>query len=297
MSERADSGRRRRLAPPADDPAAPTSYRLTVAYVGTRYAGWQRQPNALAVQQVLEEALAAVAGGAVRVVGAGRTDAGVHARGQVASLALGTPRPPQALVRGSNRFLPADVRVMAAERVPPGFDARRHADSKSYLYRFERAAVIDPFAAPFVVRLPGGVSLPTLRRAAALLPGRHDFSAFAKTGGAHRQPVRTLHRVDVLEGGSRVALRFVGDGFLRGMVRSLVGTLLEVARGRLEEARLRELLAGGARCEVGPNAPAHGLELEEVVYPERWAARERFPVETRTGAAPGPPAGALRESL
>jgi tRNA pseudouridine38-40 synthase len=267
----------------AGDPAGSATYRLTVAYVGTRYAGWQRQPNAPTVQEILERALAEVAGRAVHVVGAGRTDAGVHARGQVASLVLDPPRPVKALVRGANRFLPDDVRVMSAERVPAGFDARRHARSKSYLYRLERAPVIDPFAAPFVVRLPAGVSLPALRRAAALLPGRHDFSAFAKTGGAHRQPVRTLFRVELAEQGSRLLLRFVGDGFLRGMVRSLVGTLLEVARGRLGEARLVELLAGGSRPEAGPNAPAHGLELEAVAYPQSWAALERFPADPGAG--------------
>jgi tRNA pseudouridine38-40 synthase len=264
----------------------PTSYRLEVAYAGTRYAGWQRQRNALTVQQTLEEAIAEVAGVPVRILGAGRTDAGVHARAQVASFVLDRPRPVTALVQGTNRFLPEDVRVMGASRMAPGFDARRHARSKTYVYRFAREPVIDPFVAPFVVRLPGSVSVPILRQAMALLPGRHDFSAFAKTGGSHRQPVRTLLRAELVVDRARLELRFVGDGFLRGMVRSLVGTLIEVARGRLARARLRQLLTGGTRPEAGPNAPAHGLMLESVRYPARWSALERFPPGDQGGGGP-----------
>ena len=255
----------------------PFSYRLTVAYVGTRYAGWQRQPNAPTIQQRLEEALAAVLTRSVRVVGAGRTDAGVHARAQVASLALDRTFPLEALVRGTNRFLPEDVRVLLAERVPAGFDARRHAELKCYLYRLDRSAVIHPFDAPFVAPMPRAASVERLGRALECLPGRHDFSAFAKSGGAHRQPVRTLSRVELREEGAGVELRFVGEGFLRGMVRALVGTLLEVARGRLPQERLEALLEGAAREEAGPNAPARGLCLEAVAYPSRWQALERCP--------------------
>lgn len=253
------------------------SYRLTISYVGTRYAGWQRQPASPSVQQQLEEALAALLTYPVRVVGAGRTDAGVHALAQVASLVLPRPFAVEALVRGANRFLPRDVRVLRAERVPAGFDARRHAEHKSYVYRLDRAPVIDPFRAPFVAPMPRAASVEVLRAALQCLPGRHDFSAFAKAGGAHRQPMRTLLRVDLREDGSRLELRFVGDGFLRGMVRALVGTLLEVARGRLSPAQLEALLAGAERAAAGPSAPAHGLCLEAVEYPSRWQALERYP--------------------
>jgi tRNA pseudouridine38-40 synthase len=229
------------------------------------------------VQQALEEALASLLAEPVRVVGAGRTDAGVHARAQVASFALDRGFPVQALVRGTNRFLPADVRVMRAERVPAGFDARRHAEEKCYLYRLERAPVIDPFTAPYVAPMPRDASVERLREALGRLPGRRDFSAFAKSGGSHRQPVRTLSRVELREEGSGLELRFVGDGFLRGMVRALVGTVLEVARGRLTPDRLDALLDGATRAEAGPNAPARGLCLEAVSYPARWGASERYP--------------------
>ena len=273
-------------------------HRLILSYRGAAYAGWQRQENALAVQQVVEEALARLlapgerspAGpGArpIRVVGASRTDAGVHARAQAAHLeeAAGSALPHstplraslRALVHGVNHFLPADVRVMAAHRVAAGFHARKHAAGKVYLYRLRRAAVLSPLDAPFVVRVAADLDLAAMRRAAAALPGRHDFSAFALAGGGHRQPCRRIGAAEWLEEAGELRFRIAGEGFLRGMVRSLVGTLLEVGRGRRSPEAFRELLAGAPRAAAGPTAPAHGLCLEEVVYPERWAALEAYP--------------------
>lgn len=264
-------------------------HKLILSYRGGAYAGWQRQENALGVQQVVEEALgrllrAGEEGVAppVRVVGAGRTDAGVHARAQAAHLEWpledGPPPPewltPRALLHGANRHLPEDVRVMAAHRVADGFHARKHAAGKVYLYRLRPAEVLSPLEASFVVRLAGRLDLDALRRAAAALPGRHDFTAFALAGGAHRQPFRTVTEAEWLEVQGELRFRIAGDGFLRGMVRSLVGTLLEVGRGRRTPEGFRELLQGRPRADAGPTAPAHGLCLEEVVYPERWRAIE-----------------------
>ncbi|MFP3938938.1 MAG: tRNA pseudouridine(38-40) synthase TruA [Thermoanaerobaculia bacterium] len=268
------------------------NYRLILSYCGGAYAGWQRQGNALAVQQVVEEALGrllptelvaeAPAGGGEtgpgpRIVGAGRTDAGVHARGQAAHLELPGAFPLRALVYGTNRFLPPDVRVMAAHRVPDGFHARKNAASKVYLYRLRPAAVLSPLDAPFVVRVDPGVDAAALRRAAALLPGCHDWSAFALAGGSHGQPFRTVLAAEWLETGGELRLRIEGEGFLRGMVRGLVGTLLEVGRGRRSVEGFRDLLRGRPRGAAGPTAPAHGLCLEEVRYPARWEALETFP--------------------
>ncbi|HEX3554580.1 MAG TPA: tRNA pseudouridine(38-40) synthase TruA [Thermoanaerobaculia bacterium] len=250
-------------------------YRLTLSYRGTAYAGWQRQENARSVQQTVEEALERLLGGGgrpVRVVGASRTDAGVHARGQAAHLELAAPFPERGLVHGGNHHLPEDVRILAAAAMPPGFHARQHARGKEYLYRLSRAAVLSPLDSLFVARLPGAVDLEAMQRAAAVLPGRHDFSAFALAGGSHGQPFRHIVAARWEEAGEELRFRVVGAGFLRGMVRALVGTLVEVGTGRRSLQSFAGLLAGGPRAAAGPTAPAHGLVLERVLYPPEWSA-------------------------
>ena len=248
------------------------TYRLTLAYRGTAYAGWQRQENALGVQQVVEEALERLLGGPARIVGASRTDAGVHARGQAAHLELADPFPERGLVHGTNRHLPADVRVLAAAAMPPGFHARKHAAGKEYLYRLGRAAVLSPLDSPFVAPAPAALDLDRMARAASCLPGRHDFSAFALAGGSHGQPFRRIFSARWEESGEELAFRFVGEGFLRGMVRALVGTLIEVGTGKRSVEGFAELLAGQPRSAAGPTAPAHGLTLQRVFYPPEWRA-------------------------
>jgi tRNA pseudouridine38-40 synthase len=246
------------------------TYRLTLAYRGAGYAGWQRQENARAVQQVVEEALERLMGHKVRVVGASRTDAGVHARGQVAHLELAAPFAARGLVHGGNHLLPEDVRIRSAAEMPAGFHARKHAWGKEYVYRLSRAAIVSPLDSLFVARVPGPVSVKRMTLAAAALPGRHDFSAFALAGGSHGQPFRTLTAAGWEEEGTELRFRVVGEGFLRGMVRALVGTLVEVGTGRRSLESFAALLAGGARAAAGPTAPAHGLVLERVFYPPEW---------------------------
>jgi tRNA pseudouridine38-40 synthase len=241
--------------------------RLLIAYCGTGYAGWQRQANARAVQEVVETALAELVGQPVTLAGASRTDAGVHARGQVAHLDLDREFACSALVHGTNHRLPADIRVLAAEPAAADFHARFSASGKEYRYRLSRAAVVTPFDAPYVVRIEGGLDVDALRAGAALLVGRHDFTAFALAGGTHREPERTISAAEWSERGEELVFRVVGDGFLRGMVRGLVGTLLEVGAGRRQVGALAALLQGRARGEAGPTAPARGLILERVFYP------------------------------
>jgi tRNA pseudouridine38-40 synthase len=245
-------------------------FRLTLAYRGGAYVGWQRQPNGLSVQQVVEEALADLLGGDARLIGASRTDAGVHARGQVAHLELAASFPERGLVHGTNHRLPEDVRVLAAARAPQGFHARRCAQAKEYRYRLVRAAVVSPLDSPFAVRAAPHLDIVAMAAAAAHLVGRHDFGAFALAGGAHRSPVRRIFAAEWLERGEELVFRVVGDGFLRGMVRSLVGTLLEVGHGRRSPASLSDLLAGRPRSAAGPSAPARGLALERVLYAPKW---------------------------
>ncbi len=241
-------------------------YRLTIAYRGAGYAGWQRQPDALAVQEVVEAALAGLLEERVRVVAASRTDAGVHARGQVAHFELDREFPEAALVHGTNRRLPDDVRVMAAARAPEDFHARKSARAKEYRYHLVQARVLSPLDALFAVPVVAEIELDRLRRCAEMLLGEHDFTAFALAGGSHRQPVRRILAAEWIQSGARLTFRIVGSGFLRGMVRSLVGTLLEVGRGRRSEESFAALLEGRPRGEAGPTAPARGLVLEQVEY-------------------------------
>ena len=247
-----------------------SSYRLIVSYRGAAYAGWQRQENALAVQQVLEEALEKLLRQPVRVHGAGRTDAGVHARGQAVSFELAEPFAERGLVHGTNHHLPEDVRVLAAAEMPAGFQARKHAAVKEYSFRLSRAAVLSPLDAPFAVRVPAQIDPARMAQASAFLPGRHDFSAFALAGGSHGQPFRTICSAIWEEAGEELCFRVTGDGFLRGMVRALMGTLIEVGLGRRTPADFAGLLGGQTRAAAGPTAPPHGLVLERVLYPPAW---------------------------
>jgi tRNA pseudouridine38-40 synthase len=242
-------------------------YRAVIAYVGTAYRGWQAQSNASrTVQAVLEQALEGFAGELVRAVAAGRTDAGVHADGQVVHFDLARDRPPIEVRDAVNRLLPADVRMMQVARAAADFHARWDAVWKEYLYRWSRAEVVAPRDAPFVAPISRSADAARMAAAAAELVGRRDFGVFAV-----RRPegdsIRTLHSVTIEERGQELTALFRGDGFLRGMVRSICGLLADIGRGRLPAGRMGEILETADRRLLAQKAPAAGLVLVRVEYP------------------------------
>ncbi len=241
--------------------------RLLLEYDGTRYHGWQRQSGDLSIQQVLEESLQRLTGEPVKLIGSGRTDAGVHALGQVASFRTGSTIPLKAFHEGLNSMLPYDIAVLEAREAPPEFHARKSALSKTYEYRILNRPSRSPLHHHYGWWVSHKLDAAALTAAALALPGEHDFSAFRASGSGNRNPVRQIFsaRWQTHPGGW---LRFTitGNGFLRGMVRSLVGTMVEVGKGKAEPALLVELLKSGERRRAGPTAPPQGLYLVEVVY-------------------------------
>ena len=245
--------------------------KLLLSYDGTDFSGFQRQANARSVQQELESALEPIEGRHVTVAGAGRTDAGVHALGQVASFKLSNAIPAADLVQAMNARLPEDVRVLAADEVDAGFHARFSARGKAYRYRISNTAVISPFERRFALHLSRSLDLAAMRDAAQRLVGGHDFSCFqAKTEKA-RGSVRTVTRSEWSEeplpdGGRLLVYDIAGSGFLKYMVRNIVGTLVEVGDGRRTPASIGKLLASKNRAAAGPTAPPQGLYLVRVDY-------------------------------
>jgi tRNA pseudouridine38-40 synthase len=241
--------------------------RLLLEYDGTRYHGWQRQKNALTVQEVLEAALARLTGQALKVIGSGRTDAGVHALGQVANFQTTSPLPLKAFVHGLNSLLPPDLAVLKVEEAPPGFHARKSALAKTYEYRILNRPIRSPLHQHHVWWLPYALNLEAMRQAAVALVGEHDFAAFQASGSSVKN---TGRRVEAATWHSRpggwLCFTITADGFLRGMVRSLVGTLVEIGRGKRSPGDLAALLQSGDRRRVGPTAPPQGLYLVEVRY-------------------------------
>lgn len=243
--------------------------KLTVQYDGTAYAGWQRQENGVSIQSLLEDALEPIEGSPVVVHGAGRTDAGVHALAQVATVALAVAMEPPRLARALNAILPPDVRVLAVEEAEPAFHARFSAVGKVYEYRIVNAPLVSPFLHKHVWHVGQPVNLEVVREASALLVGAHDFAAFQGAGAAVASTDRTVRTIEWEDGGGfdlPLVMRIEGDGFLRNMVRIIVGTLVEVGAARWQPSRVARILASRDRTQAGPTAPAQGLFLVRVIY-------------------------------
>jgi len=248
------------------------SYKITVAYDGTDYIGWQRQATGTSVQGLIEDALREFGDGDVAVSGAGRTDAGVHALAQVASFALVRAIAPDVLVRALNAKLPDAVRVTAAEQVLASFHARFDARRKTYRYRIWNADVLPPFERRYAWHVPGGLDVAAMRQAAAIVEGIHDFAAFQSAGSDVATTTRHVYRSTLVADGALLVYETVADGFLRHMVRALAGSLVEVGRGRETPAWFTRVLDTRQRSAAGRTAPAHGLFLVGVDYPDALAA-------------------------
>ena len=241
--------------------------KLTLAYDGTRFVGWQRQAEGESIQGLLEDAVGRFEGAPVTVHGAGRTDAGVHALGQVASVRVTCRHDVATLTRALNAQLPEDVRVLSVEEADSDFHARFSARTKTYRYVIRNAPIATPFERAFVWHLPERLDLVAMQEAAAMVVGTHDFAAFQSVGTETPGSVRTIVRSEVVEREpSLIAYEVMGEGFLRYMVRALTGTLVEVGRGWRTPASMRALLAGGRRSEAGATAPPLGLFLVSVDY-------------------------------
>jgi tRNA pseudouridine38-40 synthase len=242
------------------------SFKITVAYDGGPFVGWQRQASGTSIQGLIEEALRELDDRDVSVAGAGRTDAGVHALAQVASFALVRDVTADVIVRSLNAKLPPEIRVLTAEEVPASFHARFHAVAKAYRYRLWNAVVLNPFERAYAWHVFGSLDLPAMAEAAQLVEGRHDFAAFQATGGKLRTERTILRSTMTASSDGLITYDVTGNGFLRHMVRSIVGTLIEVGRGRRRPEWIRDVIASRDRAQAGQTAPAHGLFLVRVDY-------------------------------
>jgi tRNA pseudouridine38-40 synthase len=237
-----------------------------LAYDGTGFHGWQQQPDHPTVQGVLTAAARDLFGGEVRVSGASRTDAGVHALGQTVALGAASSLPATTVQAALNARLPREIRVMAAGEAPVDFDPRRGAAGKRYAYLIDNGPVPSPLLLRYAWHVPGPLDLPAMRAALAALHGRHDFSAFCAAPGREAEPACRVRALHVRRRRTLVALVISADRFLHHMVRNIVGSAVDVGRGAHPPGWLPEVLAGRDRRRAGPTAPAQGLTLVRVMY-------------------------------
>jgi len=239
--------------------------KLTLAFEGTDYHGWQIQASSPTIQGIISNAILKITGGRATLIGSGRTDAGTHARAMVANFLTNSSIPPPQLVRALNSVLPLDIRVISAHLAPPGFHARRDAISKTYRYQIYLGPVLAPHLAREYFHYPYRINIAKMERAARLFVGEHDFASFAK-GKPGSCTVRRVIRCGLKKRGYRLFFTVEGNGFLHHMVRTMAGTLLEIGKGSTDLERFRQLFAQRDRTLAGFTAPARGLVLVKVRY-------------------------------
>ena len=243
------------------------NYKLIIQYDGTRYDGWQRQGNTEnTIQGRIEEVLSRMVQAPVEVQGAGRTDAGVHALGQVASVFLDTDASEDEICRYLNQYLPEDIGVAEVRQAADRFHARLNASGKVYRYRIGTGAYKNVFERKYYYPLGKALDVAGMRAAAAILAGEHDFKSFCSNKRMKKSTVRRLQRIDIREKAGEIEITYEGDGFLYNMVRILTGTLIEVGQGKRSPDSMKEILVGRNRKLAGYTAPARGLVLAEVKY-------------------------------
>ena len=240
--------------------------KLTIAYDGTNYCGWQIQPNGMTVEEVLNRALKKLTGEDILVIGASRTDSGVHALGNVAVFDTETTIPAERIAMALNQRLPEDIVIIKSEEVPPDFHPRYRDCSKTYEYHIMNTQIPIPTQrlTNYFVSYP--LDLNKMRQAASYLVGEHDFASFCNVRTDVASTVRTIYSLDILQEGEMITIRITGNGFLYNMVRIIVGTLIRVGRGFYEPERVKEILEEKDRKAAGVTAPAHGLTLVSIDF-------------------------------
>lgn len=249
--------------------------KLTVAYDGTDYCGWQIQPNGITVEEVLNRALSRLTGEEIRVIGASRTDAGVHARGNVAVFDTASTVPPERFAYAVNPLLPEDIVVVGAEEVPQDWHPRYQNSVKTYEYHILNREMPDPLRRRESWHVSFPLDLDSMREAAAYLRGEHDFRSFCSIHTGVKTTVRTIYTLDIDRSGNLITIRISGNGFLYNMVRIIVGTLVEVGRGFRTPENMRDILNAEEREKAGATAPPQGLVLVSIAYPERGGMLNR----------------------
>lgn len=241
--------------------------KLTVAYDGTDYCGWQIQPNGITVEEVLNRNLSELTGEEITVTGASRTDSGVHAQGNVAVFDSDTTIPPERIANAVNRKLPEDIVVIRSEEVPGDWHPRYQETEKTYEYHILNREMPDPVRRRDTYFVSYPLDLEAMRRAAAYLKGEHDFRSFCNVHTDVQDTVRTIYDLDIIRSGDLVTVRIRGNGFLYNMVRIIVGTLVRVGRGFYSPGQVKEILEAKERTSAGVTAPPQGLVLVKIDYP------------------------------
>ncbi|NLN97551.1 MAG: tRNA pseudouridine(38-40) synthase TruA [Eubacteriaceae bacterium] len=240
--------------------------KITLSYDGTNYGGWQRQINAMTVQEMVEKALKAITGESIAIHGSGRTDSGVHALGQVMHFKTESSIPTERFALALNSKLPEDIRALRAQEMPEAFHSRFSAKSKAYFYQIDRDTVASPFYRRYAWHLSKPLDLTAMDKAKDVFLGEHDYAAFMATGSCVQHTIRTIHRLELTEHEQLLRIHIEGNGFLYNMVRIMVGTLVEIGHGKIKAENLPKIINSKNRKLAGATAPAKGLFLKEVYY-------------------------------